>query len=102
ILRLNVSEITPGQPLDARTPDGGGAYNPFATGAPLTIYATGVRNAFSLLWTNDGVLYAPTNGSSAGGNTPAFPNSVNGNRIDTGQPYNGPAVPALQNVPQSE
>jgi len=32
----------------------------------------------------------------------AFPNAVNGNRIDTGVPYSGPAVPGLTNVPESE
>ena len=102
ILRLDITTINPGQPLDVKTIDAGGTYNPFAPGAPLTLYATGVRNAFQLLWTQDGTLYAPTNGSSAGGNTPAFPNGVNGTRIDTGQPYNGPAVPGLTNVPQTE
>jgi hypothetical protein len=28
ILRLDVHRVTPGKPLDARTPDGGGDYNP--------------------------------------------------------------------------
>ena len=27
----------------------------------------GVRNAYDLVWTRDGLLYAPTNGSAAGG-----------------------------------
>src|SRR6185437_7246350 len=88
ILRVDVSKLNLAQgPLNVLTSDGGGAYDPFAPGAPLTIYATGVRNAYSLLFTSDGKLYAPTNGSSAGGNTPAFPNAVNGDRIDTGLPY---------------
>ena len=103
ILRLDISKLNLAQgPLNVKTIDGGGSYDPYAPGAPLTIYATGVRNAYSLVFTSDGKLYAPTNGSSAGGNTPAFPNSINGNRIDTGVPYNGPAVPALTNVPESE
>ena len=34
--------------LNGRT-DGGGTYNPYAADAPLTIYATGVRNAYDLL-----------------------------------------------------
>lgn len=87
ILRLDVSKITPGQPLDAMTVDAGGPYNPLASGAPLTIYASGVRNAFSLLWTHDGVLYAPNNGSSSGGNAPASPDG---------------AVPAIDNVSVNE
>ncbi len=103
ILRLDVSKLNLAQgPLNVLTTDGGGTYNPFASNAPLTIYATGVRNAYALIFTSDGKLYAPTNGSSAGGNTPAFPNASNGNRIDTGLPYSGPAVPGISNVPQTE
>ena len=103
ILRIDPAKLNlPQGPVDVLTPDGGGTYNPFAPGAPLTIYASGVRNAFALVWTSDGTLYAANNGSSAGGNTPAFPNNVNGNRLDTNQPYNGSAVPGLTNVPQSE
>ena len=102
ILRLDVSKITPGQPLDALTPDAGGTYNPFAPGAALTLYATGVRNAFELLWAQNGKLYAPTNGASAGGNTPAYPNSLDGTRIDTGQPYDGPAVPGVTGLAEAE
>lgn len=86
ILRLDTAAaLALGHPLDALTPDGGGTYNPAAAGAPLTIYATGVRNAFDLLWTSDGHLLAPVNGASSGGNTPA-----------------GPGVPALTQVQQVE
>ena len=86
ILRLDTTAaLALGHPLDVLTPDAGGTYNPNAPGAPLTIYATGVRNAFDLLWTSDGHLLAPVNGASAGGNTPA-----------------GPGVPALTQVQQVE
>ena len=37
----------------------GGTYDPYAAGAPLTLYATGVRNAFDLVWHSNGHLYAP-------------------------------------------
>jgi glucose/arabinose dehydrogenase len=84
ILRLDLAKLG-GATLDARTPDGGGTYNPYAAGAPLTIYATGVRNAFDLVWHSSGRLYAPANGSAAGGNTPA-----------------GPGIPALTNVSKPE
>jgi hypothetical protein len=57
-------------PLDAKTPDGGGRYDPFAPEAPLTVYAAGVRLAYDLVWADDGHLYVPTNGSAAGGNAP--------------------------------
>jgi glucose/arabinose dehydrogenase len=84
ILRLDLTKLG-NTTLDALTKDGGGTYNPFAIGAPLTIYAQGVRNAFDLLWDSNGHLYAPSNGSSSGGNTPA-----------------GGGAPALTNVPFSE
>ena len=40
---------------------------------PLTVFATGVRNAYDLVWHGNGRLYAPMNASAAGGNTPAAP-----------------------------
>ena len=86
VLRLDTNAaLALGHPLNVVTPDGGGTYDPTAAGAPLTIYATGLRNGFNLLWTSDGHLLAPVNGASAGGNTPA-----------------GPGVPALTQVPQVE
>ena len=50
-----------------------GNYNPYATDAPVKIFATGVRNAYDLVWHSNGNLYVPTNGSAAGGNTPNNP-----------------------------
>ena len=84
ILRLDVGEGRDGA-IDALTPDGGGAYDPAAPDAPLTVYADGVRLAYDLLWHSNGNLYAPVNGSSAGGNAPA-----------------GGDAPALNNIPLSE
>jgi hypothetical protein len=57
-----------------------------------------VRNAYDLVWHSNGSLYVPTNGSAAGGNTPA---SVNGTLRPDGTTYNGPSVPALTNVQQT-
>jgi glucose/arabinose dehydrogenase len=71
VLRLDVSKVTR-PPLDAKT-DGGGGYDPAAAGAPLTVFATGVRNSYDLLWHSNGHLYGPLNASAAGGNTPAPP-----------------------------
>jgi hypothetical protein len=51
-----------------RMPDG--TYNPYATTSPLTIYASGVRNAFDLVWHSNGYLYVPTNGSNYDGTPP--------------------------------
>lgn len=50
-----------------------GMYNPFADDAVLKIYATGVRNAYDLVWHSNGNLYVPTNGTASGGKTPTDP-----------------------------
>lgn len=107
ILRLDLTKLPATLPLDVKTADGGGSYNPFATGAPLTIYASGLRNAYDLVWASNGSLYAPTNGASAGGNTPATPSPLPAacaSRIDaaTNGAYTGPSVPALTNVPDAQ
>jgi glucose/arabinose dehydrogenase len=85
ILRLDVTRVTPGRPIDARTVDAGGTYDPRSADAPLTVYATGVRQAYDLVWASNGQLYAAINGSSAGGNTPA-----------------GNGAPALIDIPDDE
>ena len=97
VLRLDVSKLTT-LPLNVKTSEGGGTYNPYAANAPLTIYASGVRNAYDLVWHSNGSLYAPTNGSAAGGNTPA---SVNGALRTDGTTYSRPSVPSLTNVQQT-
>ena len=72
-----------------------GKYNPYAANAPLTIYASGVRNAYDLVWHSNGHLYVPANGSAAGGNSPA---SVAGTRRPNGTFYNGPAIPRTEAI----
>jgi glucose/arabinose dehydrogenase len=71
--------------LNAKTKDVGGSYDPFASGAPMKVYATGVRNSYDLLFHSNGTLYSAVNGSAPGENTPA-----------------GPGVPALTNVQENE
>ena len=91
ILRLDPSALPTELPLDVKTVDGGGSYDPRSPGAPLTVYATGVRNAYDLVWASNGKLYAPTNGSAAGANVPSVPGTLPAacaNRIDG--PANGP------------
>lgn len=75
ILRIDLEKLgTMPLPLDVKTEDGG-MYDPVAPNAPVTLYATGLRSVFDLLWHSNGSLYAPLNGSAAGGNTPADPAS---------------------------
>ncbi|RDC61745.1 Ig-like domain-containing protein [Adhaeribacter pallidiroseus] len=95
ILRLDITKAQQqGLPVNVKTQDGGN-YNPYASNAPLTIYASGVRNAYDLVWHSNGELYVPTNGSAAGGNTPALPY---GTKWSNGQTYTGPTVAALKDV----
>jgi len=95
ILRLDITKAQQqGLPIDVKTEDGGN-YNPYASNAPLTIYATGIRNAYDLVWHTNGELYVPTNGSAAGGNTPAL---AAGTKWSNGQSYSGPFIPGLKNV----
>ncbi len=100
VLRLDIPAIS-ALPLDVKTEDGG-TYDPFGTYAPLTLFATGVRNAYDLVWHRNGSLYAPTNGSASGGNTPGTPDPLPAacnNRIDGA--YTGPAVPGIDRVNQT-
>lgn len=98
VLRLDLSKLG-ALPLNVKTSEGGGTYNPYSAGSALTIYASGVRNAYDLAWHTNGSLYVATNGSAAGGSTPA---SVNGTLRPDGSAYNGPVIPALSNVQQTQ
>jgi glucose/arabinose dehydrogenase len=102
ILRLDPARIS-NPPLDVKTEDGG-SFDPAKPGAPLTIYATGIRNAFSLLLHSNGSLYAPTNGSASGGNTPGYDGgTVGGFRFDAERgPYNLSPVEPLVGVAQTQ
>ena len=94
--------------VNVKTRDAGGSYDPLAAGAPVTLYATGVRNSYNVTWHSNGHLYAPTNGSAAGGNTPQSPQpgsaEFGNDRTDLGVngPYAGAFVPGLNNVQQTQ
>jgi hypothetical protein len=97
VLRINTDRIS-SPPLDVKTEEGG-SYNPFADNAAVTLFATGVRNAYDLVWHSNGQLYVPTNGSAAGGNSPGTPSKLPAacnNRIDddSNGNYTGPTVRA--------
>ncbi|MEM6316413.1 MAG: putative Ig domain-containing protein [Bacteroidota bacterium] len=67
-------------------------YNPYYVDAPLTIYATGMRNAYDLIWHSNGQAYVPTNGTAGGSLSPA---SVAGTRRIDNTFYNGQTIPAI-------
>lgn len=103
MLRLDVSLIKD-PPLDVKTEEGG-HYDPYAPGAPLTLYATGIRNCFDILFHSNGSIYCGVNGSSAGANTPATPADLSKiHRADDSVrgTYKGPAVPALKDVQHTQ
>lgn len=89
-------------PLDVKTPDGGGAYDPFAPDAPLTIYASGVRVGYDMLWHSNGHLYTAVNGSAPGGNTPGTPADRDYPRRLDNQPYTGPEVASVKDVEETQ
>jgi glucose/arabinose dehydrogenase len=103
ILRLDPKLIHT-LPLNVKTEDDG-HYDPFAPNAPLTIYASGVRVSYEVLWHSNGRLYAGVNASAAHGNTPPTPEILEGfHRIDQDLrgAYKGPAVPAIWDVLQTQ
>jgi len=73
-----------------------GTYNPYSSNSPLTIYASGIRNAYDMVWHTNGQLYVPANGSGGGGNSPA---SINGTKRPDNTFYNGPDIAATEDVP---
>ncbi len=111
VLRLDLKKLaTVALPLDVKTTASqgvinsapatsmrmsDGTYNPYSSASPLTLYASGIRNAYDLVWHSNGQLYVAANGSAAGGNSPA---SVAGTRRPNGAFYNGPAVPATTSI----
>lgn len=93
LLRVDLNRsVADGLPVNVKTEEGGN-YNPYAPDAPVTLYATGIRNAFDMVWHTNGHLYVPANGAAAGGNTPSvttpLPASCS-NRPDGG--YSGPFI----------
>ncbi len=72
ILRVDTSRLSATTALNVATAPAG-SYDPTSAGAPLTLYATGVRNGYDLVWHSNGHLYVPVNGSSSGSNVPATP-----------------------------
>ncbi len=107
VLRLDLG-LLGDTPIDVRTEGEGDVFDPFAPGAALTIFATGVRNGYDLVWTASGRLYATANGSKSNGNAPGTPEVLPAacatSRIDLAEngAYTGPEVPAAANLPLAQ
>ncbi|MGC4033796.1 MAG: Ig-like domain-containing protein [Tepidisphaeraceae bacterium] len=85
-IRVNLAKLdtelsSNGGPIDLTN----ATYDATNSANALNIWATGVRNAYDIVFHSNGHMYSAVNGSSAGGNTPA-----------------GGGAPALTAVPQTE
>ena len=92
-------------PLNVKTEDDG-HYDPFASNAPLTLYATGIRCGFSMLWHSNGMLYSCLNGGAAGGAAPGTPDDgVYPRRTDEalfGKGYDAGPIKPIKNVSETQ
>ncbi|MBT2159755.1 c-type cytochrome [Zobellia barbeyronii] len=70
LLCLDTGKLPSILPIDVKTYDGGGSYDPYDKEKPLSIYATGIRNAYDIVWHSNGQLYATVNSSGGNENTP--------------------------------
>ena len=61
---MSLSVINAASPTSLTMADG--TYNPYAIDAPLTLFASGIRNAYDLIWHSNGQAYVPTNGTAGG------------------------------------
>ncbi|CAH0999302.1 hypothetical protein LEM8419_00600 [Neolewinella maritima] len=121
VLRLEVDKLPAQLPLSVYTTDNisvinsapatgltmsDGSYNPYSADSPLTLYATGIRNAYDMVFHSNGWTYIPTNGT-AGNNssspvTPASADYVNqdptgkGVRRPNGTFFVDPSIPKVQ------
>ena len=105
VIRVDIPGIS-NPPLDVKTAEGG-TYDPFQPGAPVTLYATGIRNSYDLTWTHNNQLFVPCNGSAPGGSmpaTPGYPGVPSGipQRIDGREDADLLATPGLTNVSQNQ
>ncbi|WP_052351592.1 Ig-like domain-containing protein [Deinococcus pimensis] len=98
LLKVDLTKIG-ASPVNVQT-EGGPNYNPFAPGAPVTLYASGIRNAYDMVWHSNGRLYVPTNGSAAGGNAPATPSSLPAScaTVRSDKRSSVPSVPAINSA----
>ncbi len=71
--------------------------------APVRVHASGVRNAYDLVWADNDQLYTAINGTAGNAIAPATPATLPGScgsRLVDGGPYTGsPSVPGVDRLP---
>ena len=120
VLRLDLAKLPAELPLSAFTTEdisvinnapvnsitmSDGTYNPYAKQAPLTLYATGIRNAYDMVFHSNGWTYVPTNGTAGNNSTsPITPSSIAylsqdtseiGVRRPNGTFFTDPSIPTM-------
>ena len=120
VLRVELDKLPADLPLSVFTTDdisvinaapttgltmSNGTYNPYSDDSPVTLYATGVRNGYDLVFHSNGWLYMPTNGTAGNNrNSPITPASADyvtrdpsgvGVRRPNGTFFVDPGVPAV-------
>ena len=120
VLRLSLAKLPAQLPLSAFTTEditvinnaptnsitmSDGTYNPYAQNSPLTLYATGIRNAYDMVFHTNGWTYVPTNGTAGNNSTsPITPSSIAylsqdtsgvGVRRANGTFFTDPSIPSM-------
>ncbi|WP_420461395.1 PKD domain-containing protein [Neolewinella sp.] len=120
VLRLNLGKLPTQLPLSVYTTENitainhaptnsitmsDGTYNPYAQNSPLTLYATGIRNAYDMVFHTNGWTYVPTNGTAGNNSTsPITPSSIAylsqdtsgiGVRRANGTFFTDPSIPSM-------
>ena len=117
LLRLDLAKLPNALPLSVFTTDdigvinsapatsmtmSDGTYNPYGSLSPVTLYATGVRNAYDFVFHSNGWTYMPTNGTGSNGNSPNTPASADyvepgiGVRRPNGTYFTDATIPGIE------
>ena len=83
-----------------------GTYNPYSADSPLTLFATGIRNAYDMVFHSNGWAYIPTNGTAGNNSTSPItpPSNIyvsrdpsgKGVRRPNGTYFTDPGVPSIE------
>ncbi|MGB3798597.1 MAG: cadherin domain-containing protein, partial [Lewinella sp.] len=82
-----------------------GTYNPYSVDSPVSLFATGIRNAYDMVFHSNGWMYVPTNGTAGNNsNSPNTPASLpyvmadpdrGGVRRPNGTYFTNPTIPGV-------